>query len=245
MSLAFALFGAPNYPTEEASDDSWDAPLAQYNTDQPAHDNHDRHGTRLADTPTWRAKKGSNYSDDPPHKRLRLEVTLPPPKTVFSPLVPTQPSSPPPAHILSAGMYANSKLALIPAPAVPEGPTRAENILRWISYAIRFGFHSLGIEVVNGWAHLHELAKAATSVRKDFAGLTPGALRNIIELDVSGRWVLVGGCVCKVPRSARRPDPSSTLRDEAQDSRLHLRDSTSLVIETEEESMSVSWVSFG
>ena len=231
MSLAFALFGAPNYPTEEASDDSWDAPLAQYNTDQPAHDNHDRHGTRLADTLTWRAKKGPNYSDDPPHKRLRLEVTLPPPKTVFSPLVPMQPSSPPPAHILSAGMYANSKLA--------------ENILRWISYAIRFGFHSLGIEVVNGWAHLHELAKAATSVRKDFAGLTPGALRNIIELDVSGRWVLVGGCVCKVPRSARRPDPSSTLRDEAQDSRLHLRDSTSPVIETEEESMSVSWVSFG
>ena len=159
MSLAFALFGAPKYPTEEASDDSWDAPLAQYNTDQPAHDNHDRHGTRLADTPTWRAKMGSNYPDDPPHKRLRLEVTLPPPKTVFSPLVPTQPSSPPPAHILSAGMYANSKLALIPAPAVPEGPTRAENILRWISYAIRFGFHALGIEVVNGWAHLHELAK--------------------------------------------------------------------------------------
>ena len=210
MSLAFALFGAPNYPTEEASDDSWDAPLAQYNTDQPAHDNYDRHGTRLADTPTWRAKMGSNYPDDPPHKRLRSEVTLPPQKTVFSPLVPKQPSSPPPAHILSAGMYANSKLA--------------ENILRWISYAIRFGFHSLGIEVVNGWAHLHELAKAATSERKDFAGLTPGALRNIIELDVSGRWWLSGGRVCKVPRADRYPVSFPTPK---------------------EESMSVSWVSFG
>ena len=102
----------------------------------------------------------------------------------LSPLVPVQPASPPPAHILRAGMYANS---------TAESPTRADKILRWISYAIRFGGQSIGIEVVNGWAHLHELAKAATSVRKDFAGLTPGALRNIIELDVSGRGWLVCG----------------------------------------------------
>ena len=170
---------------------------------------------------------------------------FPPPKTAFSPLVPTQPASPPPAHMLRASTYACTKLALTAAPVVLECPIRAENILRWISYAIRYGFHSLGIEVVDGWAHLHELAKAATLVRKDFAGLTPGALRNIIELDVSGRWWLVGGCVCKVPRSARRPDPSFTLKDGAQDSRPHLRDSTPPVIETEEESMSVSWVSFG
>ena len=108
-----------------------------------------------------------------------------PPKMAFSSLVPTQPASPPPAHMLRASTYANTKLALTPAPVVLECPTRAENILRWISYAIRYGFHSLGIEVVDGWAHLHELVKAATSVRKDFAGLTPGALRSVIEHDAS------------------------------------------------------------
>ena len=100
-------------------------------------------------------------------------------------------------------MYENSILALTPDPSGAEDPTLADKILRWIGWAIRFGFHSLGIEVSNGWAHLHVLAKAATSARKDFAGLTPGALRNIIELDVSGRWWLAGGRVCKVPRSAR------------------------------------------
>ena len=236
MSLAFALFGAPRYPTEEAPDDPRYAQLAQYNTDQPAHDYHGRHGIRLANTPTWRAKRGSDYSDVPPHKHLRGDMMLPPLQTAPSPLVPAQPASPPPAHILRAGMYANS---------TAESPSRADKILRWISYAIRFGGLSLGIEVVNGWAHLHELAKAATSVRKDFAGLTPGALRNIIELDVSGRWWLSGGCVCKVPRSARCSDTFSTLKDEAQDSLLHLCDSTPPLIETEKESMSASWASFG
>ena len=236
MSLAYALFGAPHYPTGEASDDSWDTALAQYNTDQPAHDYHDRHGIRLANTSTWRAKRGPDYSDVPTHKRLRGDMTPLPLKMALSPLVPVQPASPPPAHILRASMYANS---------TAESPTRADKILRWISYAIRFGGQSLGIEVVNGWAHLHELAKAATSERKDFAGLTPGALRNIIELDVSGRWWLSGGRVCKVPRAARCPVTFSTPKDEAQDSLLHLCESTSLAIETKEESMSVSWVSFG
>ena len=136
-----------------------------------------------------------------------------------APLLPTQPASPPPAHMLRASMYANTNLALIPAPAVLECPTRADNILRWIGYAFRYGFHSLGIEVVDGWAHLHELAKAATSVRKDFAGLTPGALRRVIEHDATGRWLIVGGRVCKVPRYARRVAPSSNLGDEFQDSR--------------------------
>ena len=98
---------------------------------------------------------------------------------------------------------------------------------------------------MNGWAHLHELAKAATSERKDFAGLTPGALRNIIELDVSGRWWLSGGRVCKVPRAARCSVTFSTPKDEAQDSLLHLCDLTPPLIETEKESMSASWASVG
>ena len=154
-------------------------------------------------------------------------MTLPSLKMV-GPLVPAQPASPPPSHILSASMYANSKLAPIHAPSDAEDPTRSDKILRWIGWAIRFGCHSLGIEVVNGWAHLHDLTKAATSVRQDFAGLTPGALRNIIELDVSGRWWLAGGSVCKVPCSARWV---------AQDSLLYPCDFTSPVYETEEKSM--------
>ena len=153
MSLAYALFGAPHYPTE------------------------------------------------PPYKRRRYDVTFPFMKKT-DPLVPAQPASPPPAHIRKAGMYENSTLALIPDPPDAVDPTLSDKILRWIGWALRFGYRSLGIEVTNGWAHLHVLAKAATSTRKDFAGLTPGALRNVIELDVSGRWWLVGGRVCKVPRSA-------------------------------------------
>ena len=110
--------------------------------------------------------------------------------------------------------------ALFGAPRYPTGEASdgsADN-------AIRFGGQSIGIDVVDGWAHLHELAKAASSERKDFAGLTPAALHNIIESDVSGRWWLSGGRVCKVPRADRYPVSLST---------------------TKEESMSVSWVSFG
>ena len=206
MSLAFALFGAPIYPTEVASDDSWDEPLDQYDTEPLAHGKLDYQGNRLDD------------SDVPPHKRLRPESRTIPPIMASSTLVPTQPTSPPPAHMLRANTYANTKLALTSAPVVLECPIRAENILRWISYAIRYGFHSLGIEVVDGWAHLHELAKAASSVRKDFAGLTPGALRSIIERDESGRWWLLGSCVRNVPRSARRVDSTPMLRDEFHDS---------------------------
>ena len=214
MSLAFAMFGAPRYPTEEAPGDSW-GQLAQYNADHSAYDYQDRHEYQWANTRMWRVKRAPTYPDDPPYKRRRDDVTPPSLKTAV-PLVPVQPAGPPPAHILEAVMYENSILALTPDPSGAEDPTLADKILRWIGWAIRFGFHSLGIEVSNGWAHLHVLAKAATSARMDFAGLTPGALRNIIELDVSGRWWLAGGRVCKVPRSSRwvtqdyRPYPSDS-----------------------------------
>ena len=227
MSFAFALFGAPYYRIEEAFDDSWDVPLAQYDTDIQAHGKHDCHGNRLDDTLKWRAEKGVNSSDGPPHKRPRPEAMILPPKMASSSLVPTQPTSPPPAHMLRANTYANTKLALTSAPVVLECPIRAENILRWITYAIRYGFLSLGIEVVDGWAQLHELAKAASSVRKDFAGLTPGALRSIIERDESGRWWLLGSCVRNIPRSDRRVDRSPMLRDESHDSVPPLVDYTS------------------
>ena len=132
-------------------------------------------------------------------------------------LFPTQPASPPPVHLLRAGLYANTSLALLPAPVDQECPTRADNILRWVGYALRYGFHALGIDVVDGWAHLHQLAKAAISDRKDLEGLTPGVLRRVIEQDTTGR-------VCKVPRHARRAAPLATPMDESQDIRPLLCD---------------------
>ena len=100
-------------------------------------------------------------------------------------------------------MNRNSSLVRIPDPVVDEASTLAYKILRWTGWALRYGIGSHGIEVSNGWAHLHVLAKAASSSRKDFVGLTTGALRSIIELDVSGRWCIAGGRVCKVPRPSR------------------------------------------
>ena len=200
MSLAFAMFGAPHYPTGEAPDDTW-GQLAQYNADHSAYDYHYRHGYQLTNTPMWCAQRAPSHPDEPPYKRRRDDVTSPFMKTSV-PLVPAQPASPPPAHILKAGMYENSTLALISDPSDAVDPTLSNKILRWIGWALRFGYRSLGIEVTNGWAHLHVLAKAATSTCKDFAGFTTGAIRNVIELDVTGHWWLVGGRVCKVPRSA-------------------------------------------
>ena len=74
-----------------------------------------------------------------------------------------------------------------------------------MSWALRYGVNTHGIEVSNGWADIHMLAKAAASDRSDFLGLTSGALRTIIELDESGRWCIAGGRVRKVPRQARFP----------------------------------------
>ena len=250
MSLAFAIFGPPHYPTVEAHhtyphgsmestmdrptpfDDSWDEPLAQYNIDLSAHGKHDSQGIRSADTHKWRVKKAAIFSDGPPHKRQRPATTISPtllaPSSLHeyqqAPLLLTQPASPPPAHMLRAGMYANTSLALIPVLADLECPIRADNILRWVGYALRYGFHALGIDVVDGWAHLHQLAKAAISDRKDLEGLIPGALRRVIEQDTTGRWMIVGGRVCKVPRHARRAAPLVNSMDEHQDIRPRLRD---------------------
>ena len=215
MSLALALFGAPTYPTEYASDDSWDEPLDQYDTEPLAHGKLDYQGNRLDD------------SDVPPHKRLRPESRTIPPIMASSTLVPTQPNSPPPAHMLRVSTHVNPKLALTPAPGVRECPILTEDILRWMTYAIRFGFRTMGIEVVDGWAHLHELAKAASSDRNDFAGLTPSTLRSIIEHDESGRWWLLGSCVRIIPRTDRRVDRSPMLKDGYHDSAPPLADYTS------------------
>ena len=124
-------------------------------------------------------------------------------------------------------MDENCLLALIRDPAGTEAPTLAYKILRWIGWALRYGIGSHGIEVSNGWAHLHVLAKAASSSRKDFVGLTTGALRSIIELGVSGRWCIAGGRVRKVPRPSRYV---------TQDHRPRPIDSTPSVRESNEES---------
>ena len=141
-----------------------------------------------------------------------------------APLFPIRPASPPPAHLLRAGMYANTSLALLPALVDLECPTRADNILRWVGYALLYGFHALSIDVVDGWAHLHQLAKAAISDRKDLEGLTPGVLRRVIEQDTTGRWMIVGRRVCKIPRHVKRFAPLATSMDELQDIRSLLCD---------------------
>ena len=201
MSLAFAMFGAPRYPSVEVIGDSW-GHLVQHNIDFPAYDYQDRHDYQWADTIMLRVKNSLIYPDEPPRKRRREDGKPPPLKTAL-PLVPVQPVGPPPAHILEAAMNKNSSLVRIPDPAGAEAPTLSYKILRWIGWALRYGVGSLGIEVSNGWAHLHVLAKAASSSRNDFVGLTTGALRSIIELDVSGRWCIAGGRVRKVPRPSR------------------------------------------
>ena len=140
-------------------------------------------------------------------------------------LFPTQPASPPPDHLLRAGLYTSTSLVRLPTPIADQDcPTRAYNILRWVGYALLHGFHALGIDVVDGWAHLHQLAKAAVSDRKDLEGLTPGALRRVIEQDTTGRWMIVGDRVCKVPRHARRAVLPATPMDEYQDIRPRLCD---------------------
>ena len=201
MSLAFALFGAPRYPSVEALGDPW-GHSDQHNNDFPAYDYQDRHDYQWTDTTMLRIKNLPIYSDESPRKRRREDGKPPPPKTAL-PLVPVQPVGPPPAYILEAAMNKNSSLVRIPDPAGAEAPTLSYKILRWIGWALRYGVGSLGIEVSNGWAHLHVLAKAASSSRNDFVGLTTGALRSIIELDVSGRWCIAGGRVRKVPRPFR------------------------------------------
>ena len=103
MSLAYALFGAPHYPTGEAPDDSW-GQLAHYNDVHPAFDHHYRHGYLWTNTPMWCAQRAPSLPDESPYKRRRDDVTSPFMKKTV-PLVPAQPASPPPAHILKAGMY--------------------------------------------------------------------------------------------------------------------------------------------
>ena len=109
-------------------------------------------------------------------------------------LTPTQPAGPPPDHLLRAVQHTGTSLARLPTTVADQDcPTRAYNILRWLGYALLHGFQALGIDVVDGWAHLHQLAKAAASDRRDLEGLTPGALRRVIEQDTTGRWMIVTG----------------------------------------------------
>ena len=151
--------------------------------------------------------------------RMALQVSQQPA------LTPTQPAGPPPDHLLRAVQHTGTSLARLPTPvAVQDCPTRAYNILRWLGYALLHGYQALGIDVVDGWAHLHQLAKAAASDRRDLEGLTPGALRCVIEQDTSGRWVLVGDQVSKVPRHARRVVLPATSIDDHHGSCLRLRD---------------------
>ena len=168
--------------------------------------------------------------------RMALQVSQQPA------LTPTQPAGPPPDHLLRAVQHTGTSLpsggsgreligpslARPPTPvAAQDCPTRVYKILRWLGYALLHGYQALGIDVVDGWAHLHQLAKAAASDRRDLEGLTPGALRCVIEEDTSGRWMLVGDRVSKVPRHARRVVLPATSIDDHHGNRLRLRDAPS------------------
>ena len=125
------------------------------------------------------------------------------PKKIAPPLTPVPPSCPPPSHILEAAKNRGCSAVGTDDPIIAEPSSTEYKVLRWMSWALRYGVNTHGIEVSNGWSHIHVLAKAASSARKDFLGFTSGALRTIIELDESGRWCIAGGRVCKVPRQAR------------------------------------------
>ena len=151
----------------------------------------------------WCAPKIILYIQTNPFPKRRREDCKSSPQKTTPSLVPVPPSCPPPSYILEAAKNRKCSAVCIPEPIVAKSSTIEYKILRWMGWALRYGVSSHGIEVSNGWAHLHVLAKAASSARKDFLGLTTGALRSIIELDESGRWCIAGGRVCKVPRPAR------------------------------------------
>ena len=251
MSLAFAIFGAPRYatgqtypllpnvpmdrsslrsaPFEDARAEQHD----QNNSGLSVHDEYTSQEVQFDEPAMSQVMKPSSFADGPPHKRQRpAKMIVPRKQSLLVPhesqqvaLFPTQPASPPPDHLLRAGQHTSTSLVrLLATVADQDCHTRAYNILRWVGYALLHGFHALGIDVVDGWAHLHQLANAAISDRKDLEGFTPGAFRRVIEQDTTGRWMIVGGRVCKVPRHARRVAPLATPMDEFQDIRLLLCD---------------------
>ena len=203
MSLAFVLFGAPRYPPWEAFGDLWEH-SGQHNNDFSADGYCDRHDHQWTDTASVRTKDHLLYPDEPSPKRRREDSKSSPQKTTPS-LVPVPPSCPPPSYIFEAAKNRRCSAVGTHDPIVAEPSTIEYKVLRWMSWALRYGVNTHGIEVSNGWAHIHTLAKAASSDRNDFHGLTSGAFRTIIELDESGRWCIAGGRVCKVPRQARFP----------------------------------------
>ena len=188
---------------------------------------------QFADPALFLVTRPSSPADGPPPKRQRSPTMYEPRKQPrMAPhgsqqvaLTPTQPAGQPPVDLLRACQHTGTSLARLPTPVADQDcPTRAYNILRWLGYALLHGFQALGIDVVDGWAHLHQLAKAAASDRMDLEGFTPGALRRVIEQDTSGRWMMVGDRVCKVPRHARRVALPATPMDVYQDSRPRLCD---------------------
>ena len=203
MSLALVLFGAPRCPPWEAFGDRWEH-SGQRNDDFSADGYWDRHVHQWTETAAVRAKDHPLYPDEPSHKRRR-EDCLSSPKKMALPLIPVPPSCPPPSHILEAAKNRGCSAVGTDDPIIAEPSSTEYKVLRWMSWALRYGVNTHGIEVSNGWAHIHTLAKAASSDRNDFHGLTSGALRTIIELDESGRWCIAGGRVCKVPRQVRFP----------------------------------------
>ena len=251
MSLAFAIFGAyrysteqtypplPNVPMDRSSvrpapfEDACAEPHDQNNAGLSVHCEYTLQGCQFDEPAMSYEMKPSSPSDGPPHKRQRPATMIVPRKqSLLVPhesqqvaLFPTQPASPPPDHLLRAGQHTGTSLVRLLTPVADQDcPTRAYNILRWVGYALLHGFHALGIDVVDGWAHLHQLAKAAVSDRKDLEGLIPGALRRVIEQDTTGRWMIVGDRVCKVPRHARRAVLPATPMDVYLDIRPRLCD---------------------
>ena len=188
MSLALVLFGAPRCPPWEAFGDRWEH-SGQRNDDFSADGYWDRHVHQWTDTAAVRSKDHLLYPDEPSPKRRRKDCWSSPQKTA-PPLIPVPPSCPPPSYILEAAKNRRCSAVCIHDPIVAESSTIEYKVLRWMSWALRYGVNTHGIEVSNGWTHLHVLAKAASSARKDFLGLTAGALRSIIELDESGRWCI-------------------------------------------------------
>ena len=81
--------------------------------------------------------------------------------------------------------------------------SRAEELQRWLGWALAVGHREFGIKFWGNWASLRDLAQAARNDRRDFRDITEESLGLFLEEDESGRWEISGTRVRKVPRAER------------------------------------------
>ena len=80
--------------------------------------------------------------------------------------------------------------------------TRAEEVQRWLGWALKVGDRKFGVKFMGNWASLEELACAAASERR-FHDLTAETFKQLVQEDESCRFEINGSQVRKVPRSER------------------------------------------